>query len=91
MEALSIQFQTVAIDQRGYELSDKPKGVDNYDMRLLVGDVVAVIKHLGRDKAIVVGPLLGRRRRGLERELSVNPQQRLNSRYPTISSRRAHT
>ncbi len=104
MEALSTQFQTVAIDQRGYNLSDKPKGVDNYDMRLLVGDVVAVIKHLGRDKAIIVGhdwggavawqfamyvPQMTDRLivlnlphpRGLRRELSINPQQRLNSQY----------
>jgi epoxide hydrolase 4 len=55
MEALSDKFQCVAIDQRGYNLSDKPKGVENYDVRLLVGDVVAVIKALGREKAIVVG------------------------------------
>jgi len=41
MEALSDKFQCVAIDQRGYNLSDKPKGVENYDMRLLVGDVAA--------------------------------------------------
>jgi pimeloyl-ACP methyl ester carboxylesterase len=45
----------VAIDQRGYNLSDKPKGVENYDVRLLVGDVAAVIKSLGKDKAIIVG------------------------------------
>jgi epoxide hydrolase 4 len=45
----------VAIDQRGYNLSDKPKGVENYDMRLLVADVAAVIRHLGRDKATIVG------------------------------------
>jgi pimeloyl-ACP methyl ester carboxylesterase len=45
----------VAIDQRGYNLSDKPEGVENYDMKLLVGDVIAVIKHLGKDKAIIVG------------------------------------
>ena len=50
MDALSGQFQVVAIDQRGYNLSDKPKGVESYDMRLLVGDVAAVIKHLGRDR-----------------------------------------
>ena len=50
-----ISFQVVAIDQRGYNLSDKPKGVENYDMRLLVGDVAAVIRHLGRDKATIVG------------------------------------
>jgi len=55
MEALSGEYQVVAIDQRGYNLSDKPKGVENYDMKLLVGDVVAVIKHLGKEKAIVVG------------------------------------
>src|SRR5215470_15939116 len=46
MEALSKNYQVVAIDQRGYNLSDKPKGVENYDMRLLVGDVAAVVKHL---------------------------------------------
>lgn len=55
MEALADKFQCVAIDQRGYNLSDKPKGVENYDMKLLVGDVVAVIKSLGQQKAIVVG------------------------------------
>src|SRR5580700_7439730 len=55
MAALSDKFQCVAIDQRGYNLSDKPKGVENYDVRLLVGDVLAVIKALGRDKAIIVG------------------------------------
>ena len=55
MAALSDKFQCVAIDQRGYNLSDKPKGVENYDVRLLVGDVAAVIKSLGHDKAIIVG------------------------------------
>ena len=55
MEGLADRFQVVAIDQRGYNLSDKPAGVENYDMRLLVGDVVAVIKSLGPQKAIVVG------------------------------------
>jgi len=55
MEALSADYQCVAIDLRGYNLSDKPKGVDDYAMDILVGDVVAVIKHLGRERAIVVG------------------------------------
>jgi pimeloyl-ACP methyl ester carboxylesterase len=55
MAALSKRFQVVAIDQRGYNLSDKPKGVESYDMRLLVGDVAAVIKQVGRDKATIVG------------------------------------
>lgn len=55
MEGLADRFQVVAVDQRGYNLSDKPKGVENYDMSLLVSDVAAVIKHLKRDKAIIVG------------------------------------
>ncbi|HLJ85376.1 MAG TPA: alpha/beta hydrolase [Candidatus Angelobacter sp.] len=55
MEGLADKYQCVAIDQRGYNLSDKPDGVENYDMRLLVGDVIAVIKHFGKDKAIIVG------------------------------------
>jgi pimeloyl-ACP methyl ester carboxylesterase len=55
MEGLADKYQCVAIDQRGYNLSDKPAGVENYDIRLLVGDVIAVIKQLGKDKAIIVG------------------------------------
>jgi epoxide hydrolase 4 len=55
MEGLSDRFQVVAIDQRGYNLSDKPAGVESYDMRLLVGDVAAVVRHLGRGTATIVG------------------------------------
>jgi epoxide hydrolase 4 len=55
MEGLADRFTVVAIDQRGYNLSDKPAGVENYDVRLLVGDVLAVIKQLGQPKAIIVG------------------------------------
>ncbi|REJ85391.1 MAG: alpha/beta hydrolase [Acidobacteria bacterium] len=55
MEALAQDFRVVAIDQRGYNLSDKPEGVDSYGMQHLVGDVVAVIRSLGAEKATVVG------------------------------------
>ena len=55
MAGLSDGYRVVAIDQRGYNLSDKPQGVENYDMRFLVSDVVAVVKHLGADKATIVG------------------------------------
>ena len=55
MDVLSGQFQVVAIDQRGYNLSDKPKGVESYDVRLLVADVAAVIRHAGRERATIVG------------------------------------
>ena len=55
METLAQDYQCVAIDTRGYNLSDKPKGVDHYAMSLLVGDVAAVIKHFGQEKAVIVG------------------------------------
>jgi epoxide hydrolase 4 len=55
MEALADSYQVVAIDQRGYNLSDKPKGDENYDMKFLVSDVIAVIKSFNKDKAIIIG------------------------------------
>ncbi len=55
MNALKSDFQVVAIDQRGYNKSDAPEGVENYAMNHLVEDVAAVIRHLGQEKAIVVG------------------------------------
>ena len=55
MEALSSDFHVVAIDQRGYNLSDQPPGVENYDMKLLVADVAAVIRQLKQEKATIVG------------------------------------
>jgi pimeloyl-ACP methyl ester carboxylesterase len=55
MDGLKDGYRVVAIDQRGYNLSDQPKGVENYDMSLLVSDVVAVINHLGEERATIVG------------------------------------
>ena len=55
MDGLKDRYRVVAIDQRGYNLSDKPEGVESYDMRFLVADVVAVIEHLGEEKATIVG------------------------------------
>lgn len=55
MPALTESHQVVAIDQRGYNKSDQPSGVENYRMEKLVGDVAAVIRHFERDKAVVVG------------------------------------
>ena len=55
MEALAKDHEVVALDQRGYNLSDRPKGVENYDMKFLVSDVAAVIQARGRERAIVVG------------------------------------
>lgn len=55
MPALAEHFQVVAIDQRGFNKSDQPEGVENYTIDKLVEDVAAVVKHFDRDKAIIVG------------------------------------
>jgi epoxide hydrolase 4 len=55
MQALASEYTVAALDTRGYNLSDKPVGVDQYDMALLVADVAAVIRSEGRKKAIIVG------------------------------------
>lgn len=53
--ALAKNFQVVAIDQRGYNQSSQPTGVENYKIEKLVGDVAAVVKHFGKDKAVICG------------------------------------
>jgi pimeloyl-ACP methyl ester carboxylesterase len=55
MDALSTTYRVAAPDLRGYNLSDKPEGIENYGMRALLGDVAAVIRSEGRESAIVVG------------------------------------
>jgi pimeloyl-ACP methyl ester carboxylesterase len=55
MPALAKHFKVVAIDQRGYNKSGQPEGVEHYSMDKLVGDVDAVVRHFGRDRATVVG------------------------------------
>ena len=54
MQALADDHQVVAIDMRGYNKSDKPKGQKNYDMKFLIGDVLAVVKHFKQEKATIV-------------------------------------
>jgi pimeloyl-ACP methyl ester carboxylesterase len=53
--ALAKRFRTVAIDLRGYNLSDKPKKDEDYAMSKLIGDVAAVIAHFKEKKAILIG------------------------------------
>jgi pimeloyl-ACP methyl ester carboxylesterase len=55
IEALSKHYQVAALDLRGYNLSDKPTGVDQYGFGYLTADVAAVIHDLGRTQATIVG------------------------------------
>ena len=45
----------IAPDQRGYGLTPGPKEVEAYDMAHLTGDLVALLDHLGVEKAIFAG------------------------------------
>jgi pimeloyl-ACP methyl ester carboxylesterase len=48
-------FRVVVPDQRGYGRSDKPDGVDAYNLLFLVADVGAVLDDLGVARASIVG------------------------------------
>jgi pimeloyl-ACP methyl ester carboxylesterase len=48
-------FRVVVPDQRGYNLSSKPDGVDRYGIDLLAGDVVGLLSALDYDEAALVG------------------------------------
>ncbi len=53
--ALARHFQVVAVDLRGYNLSDQPKGVENYTIDNLVGDLEAVVGQFGQKKTTIIG------------------------------------
>jgi pimeloyl-ACP methyl ester carboxylesterase len=55
MEGLQGDFRVVALDTRGYNQSDQPEKQEDYDIRLLVQDVAAVIEAEQKEKAVVVG------------------------------------
>jgi pimeloyl-ACP methyl ester carboxylesterase len=45
----------VAPDMRGYNLSEKPPGVDRYRLKFLVEDLRALAEHLGQKSFVLVG------------------------------------
>lgn len=53
--SLSDEYTVVAPDLRGYNLSDKPPNRSDYTIDKLVGDIVGLIHHFGREKAAVLG------------------------------------
>lgn len=48
-------FRVWAPDQRGYNLSDKPRGVSAYDLDQLAGDIRGLIDASGRERVFLVG------------------------------------
>lgn len=47
-------YQAVAPDMRGYNLSSKPTDVEQYRIKYLIEDVRALVEHLGHKKFILV-------------------------------------
>ena len=54
---LSLQYRVVALDNRGAGRSDKPFG--HYTLEQMADDAIAVLDHLGIDRAHVVGASMG--------------------------------
>ena len=55
LKSLSDDFFVVAPDLRGFNLSDKPQGLEFYTLQELVNDALALVQHLGYDKFTLVG------------------------------------
>lgn len=53
--ALSEDYTIVAPDLRGFNLSDKPEKISDYDLDKIADDVIGLIHHFGREKAAVIG------------------------------------
>ena len=54
LPVLGERFHVVAPDMRGFNLSDKPARVEDYQINFLVDDVLGLIKHFGKEKAAIV-------------------------------------
>jgi pimeloyl-ACP methyl ester carboxylesterase len=54
LEEFGRDFRVVAPDLRGYNLSDKPEGFENYKMPHLVGDVLGLIDALDEERVILM-------------------------------------
>jgi len=48
-------FRVVAPDMRGYNLSSRPEGVDDYDIEKLAGDVRDLVHERGAESALLAG------------------------------------
>jgi pimeloyl-ACP methyl ester carboxylesterase len=55
LESLSDDFFVVAPDMRGFNLSDKPQGLEFYTLQELVNDALALVQHLGYETFNLLG------------------------------------
>ncbi|GAX76007.1 hypothetical protein CEUSTIGMA_g3450.t1 [Chlamydomonas eustigma] len=54
MEEFKDDYDTVAMDMRGYNLSDIPEGVDSYSLDKLISDIPALVRALGHTSCTLV-------------------------------------
>lgn len=87
-------FRVLAPDLRGYNLSDRPAGLDAYRVPVLVEDVAGLIRAAGVERAVVVGHDWGG---GLAWHLAMSRPECverlviLNSPHPALFQRELHT
>jgi pimeloyl-ACP methyl ester carboxylesterase len=48
-------YRVVAPDMRGYNLSSRPQGWRDYDLRLLAGDIAGLVRALGEESCFLAG------------------------------------
>jgi 3-oxoadipate enol-lactonase len=56
---LAERYQVIAYDARGHGLSSSPAGKANYTLNHLVGDMHALLQHLGIEQAYIAGHSMG--------------------------------
>ena len=61
VEELKKSYRLILVDARGHGKSDKPHDPSLYDLKLRVGDIIAVMDALGVDKAHYMGYSMGGR------------------------------
>ncbi len=54
MAVLATDYKVAAVDLRGYNLSDKPEGVENYTFNVLVEDLRVVISQISEEPVYLV-------------------------------------
>jgi epoxide hydrolase 4 len=87
-------FQVVALDQRGYNISDKPPHVRDYNLDRLAADVASAIAALGAERAAIVGHDWGGIVAwwlGVTRPERVSRLAILNAPHPTVMRRALRT
>ncbi len=55
IDVLARHFRVIVPDMRGYNLSDKPKRIEDYQMEFLAADIAGLIDALGEKQACLAG------------------------------------